>query len=343
MYPSASARTRHLLRIKRFANYLEAVGTVEPINVSLLRPSEYNVRSDPGDLSSLMGSVRAHGLLEPILVRPVENHFEIVAGHRRFEACRRLGWQEIPAIVKTMDDKQAYEISLIENVQRETLNPLEEAEAYKRYVMEYGYGSVTELALQLGKSEEYVSHRILLLDLPASVLEKLSRHQLTPSAAQELVWLQDEQKQTDIARHLTNYELSVNQLRQAIKLVKLGFEPDDVFKEIRQKRETVRKLCARSASEKRILEHSILVLRMAMTRLDALIEDIDSNPTLREFLIEQRFTVHQLIDNCIKLKADLSEEEGHIPKLRIEDKRQPSSPEWLTNEKPALLHLQKFS
>jgi ParB family chromosome partitioning protein len=295
------------MRVRRFAQFLQTVGTVEPINISLLRPSVHSIRTKLGDTESLRNSIKTHGLLEPILVRPSNGSFEVIAGHRRLQACKELGWQEIPCIVRSLEDKQAFEAALIENIQRETLNPIEEAESYKRYVLEYGYGSISELASRIGKSEEYVSHRILMLNLPVDVLEKVSRHQLSPSAAQELVWLRNVEQRKVVAIELEKYKLPVSQIREALRLVKNGFDADEAFSEVARKREESKTLARKSASDLRTLEHAILVLRMAMTRLDSLIEDAKSN-SLKNFLIEQRFAVHQLTDNCIKMKTKIVHE-----------------------------------
>jgi ParB family transcriptional regulator, chromosome partitioning protein len=305
------------MRIRRFAQYLETVGTIEPINVSLLRPSQYNIRSEIGDVESLKESIRMHGLLEPVLVRPADGCYEVIAGNRRMQACKQLEWQEIPCIVRQLDDKQAYEASLIENVQRETLNPIEEAQGYKRYVTSFGYGSISELAERIGKSVEYISHRILLLNLPESILEKVSTHQLSPSAAQELVWLDNDLQRTKVINQLNTCNLSVSRMRQGMRLVKSGFDADDAFREICEKKLAKKRISAKDAVEKKTLDHSILVLRMAMTRLDSLIDDVKSNNDLKQFLIDQRYAVHQLVDNCIRMKS------------RIEEKR--------TKEEPSIL------
>ena len=106
------------------------------------------------------------GLLEPIVVRPVENGSEVVAGNRRLEACRRLKMHRIPCHIVELDDREAFEVSLVENVQHETMNPVDEARAFKRYVDDYGYGGVSELARKIDKSQEYVSNRLRLLKLP---------------------------------------------------------------------------------------------------------------------------------------------------------------------------------
>jgi ParB family transcriptional regulator, chromosome partitioning protein len=109
------------------------------------------------DFPELINSIHEKGLLQPIIVRPKGDRFEVVAGNRRLEACRKLKHRKIKAMILEIDDKTAYEIAITENVQRRTLDPLEEAPAFKKYCDEYGWGSQSELARKIGKSQEFVS------------------------------------------------------------------------------------------------------------------------------------------------------------------------------------------
>lgn len=111
--------------------------------------------------------------MEPLVVRPVEGWFEVVAGHRRLEACRLLNMRRVPCHIVSMDDKQAYETSLVENMQRQNLNALEEAVAFRRYVEEFGYGGISELARRIGKSQSYVIRRVFSAQ-PPRVCERRS-------------------------------------------------------------------------------------------------------------------------------------------------------------------------
>ncbi len=134
---------------------------IEPIEMRMVKPSPFEVRhkidKKSSEFRSLVKSISEHGLLQPILVRTVSHGFEIVAGYRRFEACRSLRWRHIQAKIRELSDKQTYEIQLTENIQRQSFTPLEEAEAFKKYVDDFGWGGVSELASKIEKSEEYVS------------------------------------------------------------------------------------------------------------------------------------------------------------------------------------------
>ena len=122
---------------------------VEHIEIKMIRPSQFSIRdkfNDYQEVESLVSSIKEHGLLQPILIRPYQNNFEIVAGHRRFYACKSLRWRHIPCKIREMNDKQAFEIQLTENIQRKSMSALEEAEAFRKYVQDLGWGGVTELA-----------------------------------------------------------------------------------------------------------------------------------------------------------------------------------------------------
>ena len=151
---------------RHLKTYLEASQQIEPIETALVVTSENQLRGDLGDLSELCSSIRIHGLLQPILVRPKNSKFEIVCGHRRFEACRKLMKRRIDCYVREISDIEAYELAIIENMQRHTLSPIEEAKAFRKYVFDFGWGGVIDLAKKIGKSPEYVSHRMSLLQLP---------------------------------------------------------------------------------------------------------------------------------------------------------------------------------
>jgi ParB family chromosome partitioning protein len=191
-------------------------GYLESIEVRMISPSPVILRRDSGPIAGLMLSIEDKGLLEPIIVRPAEDGFEVVAGMRRFEACRRLGWRRVPAHVVELNDREALEVSLLENIQRETLNPIEEARAFRNYVEEFGYGGETELARKIGKSQEYVSRRIGLLSLPQRVQDQIMRRRIAPSVAQELTLLNDDDAE-ELADQIGDRGLSLREVRRIIR------------------------------------------------------------------------------------------------------------------------------
>jgi ParB family transcriptional regulator, chromosome partitioning protein len=187
-----------------------------PLNI--IRPARYQtqiqeIESQKQSIQELSLSIKKHGLLQPIIVRPVDSGFEIVAGHRRFHACKLLLWRAIPSYVKELSDMAAFEIQLVENIQRETLNAVEEARAFEMYVTEYGWGGVTKLANTIMKSEQYVSSRLQLLKLPKSVLERVISGQLKVSHALELITMKGNSNEI-VADSIVEENMSIKEIRR---------------------------------------------------------------------------------------------------------------------------------
>lgn len=159
-----------------------------PINV--IRSGKYQPRSyfDEGELELLAQSIRENGIIQPIVVRPVEgNTYEILAGERRWRAAERAGYTDVPVIVReNISDQKALEIALLENIQRQDLNPIEEAEGYQRLIREFGY-TQEGIAQSLGKSRPHVANTLRLLNLPPRVTEALTSKKITAGHARVLL------------------------------------------------------------------------------------------------------------------------------------------------------------
>ena len=278
---------------------------VENIDISYVRPATRKLRHTTGDLSSLMASISEKGLIEPIIVRPRDNGFEIVCGHRRFEACKKLGLKEVTCLITNFTDQKAFEASLIENLQRESLDPIEEANAYKKYVTEYGWGSITKLAKKIGKSEEYVSHRLLLLNLPSEVLDDIVNRSMSPSKARELVWLKNAELQREIAESVKVHNLSAKTIHDVVKLVKAGFKVSEAVDAVSSSNiQSARLRDEEPNRDSILLERSIAVLRIAMMRMDSVIEEAKSEH-VRKHMIKQRYSIHQMIDDSMRRRVEL--------------------------------------
>src|ERR671922_1122204 len=278
---------------------------VEQIEMKMIRPSQFATRdkfqrNDP-DFETLVNSIREHSLLQPILIRPFQQGFEIVAGHRRFQACRTLRWRFIPAKIRELSDKQAYEIQLTENIQRKSMDPIEEAEAFRRYVIDFGWGGISELARKIGKSEEYVSHHMQLLKLPDEIKQKIVSNSLKVSQAIEIVQMPHE-KQQKIASEVINNNLTVRQLRE----LKLALREEETFNRIivSSKDESRSSAIAKKAS---------LTLKITLARLDNLINEVhttiepDQRAEIINFLMGIRLRIHSLIDESIRFKNKKSD------------------------------------
>jgi ParB family transcriptional regulator, chromosome partitioning protein len=168
-------------------------------------------------LDELTASIREHGVLQPILVRPLgPNTYQIVAGERRWRASRQAGLDTIPALIEEIDDDTALEISIIENLQREDLSPLDEAAMYDRMVHEHGY-SIRKLADKLGKDKGYLENRLRLADAPPEVRELVSLRKDSLSHAYELMKVEDPKKRRRLAEQVARGELTLIRLRDKIE------------------------------------------------------------------------------------------------------------------------------
>ncbi len=190
---------------------LVAVDRIEP------NPENPRLAFDEGTLEELAASIREHGVLQPVLVRPLDdNRFQLIAGERRWRASKLAGQSTIPALVEDIDDSTALEISIIENLQREDISPLDEAVMYDRMIKEHGY-SIRRLAEKLGKDKGYLENRLRLADAPPEVRELVSLRKDTLSHAYELMKVADPRKRRRLADAVARNELSLVKLRERIE------------------------------------------------------------------------------------------------------------------------------
>ena len=180
-------------------------------------PEQPRIAFNQETLDELAASIREHGVLQPILVRPLgTNTYQLIAGERRWRASKQAGLDTIPALVEEIDDDTALEISIIENLQREDISPLDEAAMYDRMVREHGY-SIRKLADKLGKDKGYLENRLRLADAPDEVRELVSLRKDTLSHAYELMKVQDPKKRRRLADQVARGELTLIKLREKIE------------------------------------------------------------------------------------------------------------------------------
>lgn len=277
---------------------------IEQIEIKMIRPSSFAVRDKfqkyCEDDESLIINIREHGLIQPILIRPLSHGFEIVAGHRRYQACKSLRWRFIPCKICEMTNKQAFEIQLSENIQRKSMDPIEEAEAFRRYVIDFGWGGVSDLAKKIGKSEEYVSHRIQLLKLSEETQKKIASNMLNVSKAIEISTIPIE-KQSQIVGEIIQNNLSVKRIRELKMILRDNITEDYTNMGFANGNNYLSKSL-------KITKKASLSLKVTLARIDNLIEEsqISIEPEQRteiiNFLMELRIRIHELIDDTIKFK-----------------------------------------
>jgi ParB family transcriptional regulator, chromosome partitioning protein len=283
-----SSDTHHLLSIAE---------DIDIEKISLGNQLRQNYAHTVTELADSIGKV---GLLQPIVVRVNdEGHFEVVSGCRRYTACKTLGLKKISCVIIEVNDKEAFETSLIENIQRSSLDPLEEAQAFKKYVWESGWGGISELASIIGRSHSYIIKHIMLLNLPQDVVDFINKQQLDPSTAQELFPIKDSSKQSELATIIVEKQLSSKDVRHIVQDIKnqSDFENSNMKHKDNKYRDTRR--------IERSLNKSILILRIAISRIGEIIDEYEDNWFVYECLMEEKNAIHNQIDILLKKKKRL--------------------------------------
>jgi ParB family chromosome partitioning protein len=279
--------------------------------VALVHPSRFKLRQELGELAELKESISSVGLLHPIIVRREgDSGYEVVSGHRRLASCSELGMDTIRAIVADMDDKTAFEIQLTENVQRESFAPLDEARAFYTYLglskkNGLNYGSISELARRIGKSQEYISNRIRLLRLPAKLLEKmLASDGFTVSHAEEIAVLATNPELVEtLSNMIVTKKLSVRELESAIPLIKSGTDVELAVElardESRLKIRREKKTDADDSVEI-LLRRTRRLLESSLSYIDRASSEIEADRDLYELWIDEvRMKIHDAVDGVI--------------------------------------------
>ena len=188
------------------------------VKITMVEPNGGQPRKnfDEDSLMELAESIRQFGLLQPILVQDKKDHYEIIAGERRWRAAKIAGLKEIPVIIKELTDQEVVEISLIENIQRENLNPIEEAQAYKRLLTEFNLKQ-DEVAERVSKSRTAVTNSMRLLKLCDEVQQMVVSEMLTTGHARALLAIEDPEEQYRIAQKVFDEKLSVREVEKLVK------------------------------------------------------------------------------------------------------------------------------
>jgi ParB family chromosome partitioning protein len=198
---------------------VSAPSEYQRLPISRIRPNPYQPRRefDEAELSELQASIRASGLLQPITVRAAGADYELISGERRLRAVTKLGWTDIPAIVRPdVDDRTLLTLALVENLQRADLNAVEEARGYRRLSEEFGF-THAQIADAVGKDRTSVTSLLRILQLPAPVLELVENGQLTAGHARALVAVEDARRVSSLATEAIARQLSVRELERRVR------------------------------------------------------------------------------------------------------------------------------
>jgi ParB family transcriptional regulator, chromosome partitioning protein len=193
-------------------------GGYQELPVSTIRANRYQPREHFGEeqLSALADSIREVGVLQPVLVRPADDGYELIAGERRWRAARRAGLQAIPALIRTTDDASALEHALVENVHRADLNALEEAAAYQQLIEDFGL-THEQVAARVGRSRVAITNTLRLLQLPPAIQKMIQEDTLKGGHARALLGTPDRAFQEQLARRVVSEGLSVRAVEDAVR------------------------------------------------------------------------------------------------------------------------------
>lgn len=213
------------------ATEIETRSGVEEIAVTRISANPYQPRRHfrESELAELAESIKVHGIIQPVVLRPWESDFQLVAGERRVRAARLAGLKTVPAIIKSMSDREAMELALVENLQRSDLNPLEESQAYSRLLEEFHW-TQEEIGARVGKSRSHIANFLRLLQLEASIQQLIAEQAITVAHAKVLLSVDSARRQT-LADRCVGEGWTVKQLELAIKRGEIPSNPklaDDV-------------------------------------------------------------------------------------------------------------------
>ncbi len=192
-------------------------GQISLLDVNLIKPNNNQPRKTFNDekTEELAKSIENYGIIQPIIVRSVKEGYEIVAGERRWRAARKASLKKVPCLIRELDEKQNMLFSIIENMQREDLNPIEEAKALQELVSVYGF-TQEDISRNVGKSRPYVTNALRLLRLPEGIQEMLVNQLLSSGHARAILAVKDEKTQMDLAKHAVRENLSVRELERIV-------------------------------------------------------------------------------------------------------------------------------
>lgn len=189
------------------------------LRISRIEPDKDQHRKsfDPAALEELAQSISTHGLIQPIIVRPLENgNYKIIAGERRWRASKMAGLEEVPVIIREIEDMEAAEIALIENLQREDLNPIDEANGYDRLICDYNI-TQEEVAKKVGKSRSVITNALRLLNLPPEALTLLKEKRISAGHARALLGLKNAERIPEVCNFIVEKAMSVREVEKLVK------------------------------------------------------------------------------------------------------------------------------
>jgi ParB family transcriptional regulator, chromosome partitioning protein len=283
-------------------------GVIEEIPLSLLKPFKFYYRKNPDDseIQNLQFSLQKNGVLYPLIVRNLGSFYEIVRGHRRYKACKALGWKKILCHIIDATDKEAYEISLMTNIQRKLLTPIEEAQAFDKYLTNYNWGDITELAKNIGKSRSYIYRRLKLLEFPSDIITAISNSKIDPSIIEELAAIKDDTLKEKIAEDALENTYTCMQIRQIRKILEEDQSiKDNVYFEHKDKDDCTDLVHVDEKTLQILFNKMIILLKNASRNMMPIIEDSEENWIVYTTFMQHKKILDTQIDTLIKEKKKI--------------------------------------
>jgi ParB family transcriptional regulator, chromosome partitioning protein len=281
-------------------------GMLENVSISQIKLPEFYYRGKEYDdeIENLTFSMKQYGLLNPITVRNSRNCFEIVTGVRRYKASKLLGWRKILCHVIDVTEKESYEISLMSNLQHKQLDPIEEAMAFKKYLYNYKWGQISELAYKIGKSHSYIHRRLKLLECSTEIIDAISQKRIEPSIAEEIISIKNLDIKTNLVTLALENKITCKQIRKLKDTLDIcnvsnnySNKQDDfeLYKNIREFDERNQKL----------FNKMIILLKNTIRTMSPIIEDAEDDWIIHNIFMQHKNMIDKQIDILIKEKRKM--------------------------------------
>jgi ParB family transcriptional regulator, chromosome partitioning protein len=276
------------------------LGVIMEISINKIRHSTFQLRTSLEGLEELASSIKQYGLLQPIVIRPMQGEYEVVAGNRRLAAAKLLKLRKISSHMVDLSDKEAFEMGLVENVHHRTMDPIEEALAFDQYSKDRGWGGITDLSKRIGKSQEFVTKRIQLLRLPQNIRNEIIRQRISPSIALELLPLNSESIQ-EFADFVIKKPLTKLEVRKIVRSSASKKEEDFEMDQPQAKFNHEHELYLIDKT----LRKSIALMKSTLMNFDEILSNVNDDWILKELLMQYRMIIHGDIDTFLKLRKRL--------------------------------------
>ena len=284
-------------------------GVLENISISQIKLPEFYYREKEYDdeIKNLIYSLKQYGLLDPITVRNLGNYFEVVTGVRRFKASKLLGWRKILCHVIDVTDKEAYEISLMSNLQHKQLDPIEEATAFKKYLYNYKWGQITELAYKIGKSHSYIHRRLKLLECSPEIIDAISQSRIEPCIAEEIVCIKNLDLRTKLISFALENKITCKEIRKLKdSLDNCDISNNDLYPNKQDDLEMYPHIMELDERSQKLFNKMIILLKNTIRTMSPIIEDAEDNWIVYDIFMQHKTMIDKQIDILIKEKRKMN-------------------------------------